>query len=149
MKIGKRISLQKNFFLDEFFPKETYLEKTQEEMEAMLDPTLPLICQKLRKIWGPMLINSWWYPEVTNPRNYAGWRPKNCTVGAKKSMHKEGRAVDPIFLNISADEVRRAIIADNQRFFDMGIRRIENEVSWLHLDTKQVARQKEIIFFNP
>jgi hypothetical protein len=148
MKLNKRIKITKHFFLDEFFPKETYLAKEKEELIVMIDPVIPAASQLLRNEFGPAIANNWWYSNLTEHRNYAGWRPKTCTVGALKSTHKEGKAVDLIFANASAYDVRDYILKNDKRFFDLGIRRLEQDVDWVHMDTKGIAKQKTILFFH-
>lgn len=144
----KRVPVSKNFFLDEYFPKETYYSMSKEEMLKLIDPKVIEINQLLRNIYGPAILNTWWYPDVPDPREYAGWRPKDCIVGAKKSTHKDGKASDLIFATVSAEEVRKSIKDQGITFFNMGIRRIENDVLWFHWDLKSAAGQKTIKFFN-
>lgn len=75
-----------------------------------------------------------------------GFRRYDYSMGAKNSMHKEGKALDMTFRNISAQEIRREIIKNRQKF--PFITRMEDKVNWLHFDIKYTGKE-DIVLFNP
>jgi len=103
----------------------------------------------LRERYGPAIINT---HHIGGNLQYRGWRPFNCKEGSKFSQHKRGAAFDLTFLNISAKKVRQDIkqMPYNSIHYHglQHIRRIENNVSWLHIDTGH-SDQEGIKFFNP
>lgn len=127
MNLTDRIQLSKNLFLDEYIPKELYLKaENAEELIKLINPKLIEADQKLRDVFGPVTINNWW---GSGDRNYSGFRPINCKIGAKGSDHKFGNASDKIFKNATADQVRKYI---RKEFKNLGITKIEDDVSWVH-----------------
>lgn len=68
-----------------------------------------------------------------------GWRPPNSTVGGKLSQHRFGRAVDLSVSGISAETVRNDI---RSGLFPL-ITAIEKDVSWVHIDVRNVERLME------
>lgn len=160
--INERIKVSKNFFLDEFIDPHTYLISEDRGL-SILDFRLIKIAQRLRnKINRPLGINNWWgyfeenecdtpYDEIIKDiesnsvltirgkKNrifkWSGYRPPHCKIGAKRSAHKLGQAIDP-----KGDEnYYYEIIKNNAKeFYNLGVRRLEDiniTRGWLHLDT--------------
>lgn len=69
-------------------------------------------------------------------RQWCGYRPPRCTVGAPQSFHRLGMAADLHPIGMTADEARRrireAVDAGNLRHLGG----IETCVSWLHIDVR-------------
>ena len=103
----------------------------------------------LRERYGPAIINT---HHLGGVLKYRGWRPFDCEEGAEFSPHKRGAGFDLTFLNISAKKVRQDLkLMGHNTLIYYGlqhIRRIENNVSWLHIDTGH-SDQEGIKFFNP
>ena len=57
----------------------------------------------------------------------------------KLSQHKFGRALDPKFKHVSAEEVRQEILSDPHCEDFKYIRCIEMDVSWIHFDTRKLG----------
>lgn len=80
-----------HFHLEELVPQRTYQELGDKAIE-LLHPDLIDSLEKLRVHLGvPLRVNSWNSGGTFQNR---GWRPKDSKVGAKKSLHKLGKAVD-------------------------------------------------------
>lgn len=97
----------------------------------------------VRDIIGKPLICNTWYQNGN--RRWSGFRPQYCEIGAAKSLHKEGKAVDIICSSYTAEEMRK-IIKDNKDKLPYKIR-IEDGVSWLHIDVKERKDNAKIYFF--
>lgn len=126
---------------DDMMAKEKHLQKGW----ALLDNKLLITIDIVRDIVNKPLICNTWYQD--GDRKNCGYRTVGCTIGALKSQHKLGKAVDLICPYISAEEIRQLII-NNQDKLPYPIR-IENGVSWLHIDTKDMNYEgKKIYLFN-
>jgi hypothetical protein len=149
----ERIQVSENFYLDEFIDPHTYFNNTDNGRRT-LDITLIPIAQKLRTLYGkPIYINNWWDTfkkyEATRTKiqivaiiendstlhKWSGLRTNRSSIGAPKSAHRVGKAIDP-----KGDETKLFNIVKNnaKEFYAMGVRRLE-DVSitngWLHIDT--------------
>lgn len=91
----------------------------------------------------PAYINTWYWNGKHEQR---GFRRFDCPIGAKNSMHKEGKAIDMTFRDIPAQKIREEIIKNRKKF--PFITRIEDKVDWLHFDNKYTG-QEDIVLFNP
>ena len=109
----------------------------------LFDDRVLVTLQQLRAQFGPTTVNDW---QWGGGNQYRGWRPFNCSIGAKNSQHKFGRAIDCSFKNFTADEVRRYILNNPHEF--PHIRALEGKVSWLHFDVRTTG-QDAIKVFNP
>jgi len=125
--IMERIKISKNFYLDEYLPKDLYLKAdNHQSLIALISDELIASDQLLRDHFGPCTINNWW---DGGDRIYSGFRPYDCPIGAVASDHKKGRASDKLFKNATAEEVR-AFIKSNWK--QLGITKIEEGTSWVH-----------------
>ena len=128
----ERIQLARNFWLDEYIPKELYLQYIGREhiLIGLLDERLIQADQKLRNKFGAVTINNWWHGGV---RNWSGIRTSDSPYYSFTSQHTWGRASDKIFSKVTAEEVR-AYIRIN--WAELGINCIEDKVSWVHSDVR-------------
>lgn len=148
-----RIKVSKYFHLDEFIDPHTYFN-TPDNGLSKIDPKLFAIADLLRELKGtPGVINNWWkyytgkrdttaigqiifkIERSTNFRKWSGLRTSRCSVGAKNSAHKQGKALDMVG---SGKELFKIIENNAERFYKLGVRRLEDPritPTWLHLDT--------------
>jgi hypothetical protein len=147
-----RIKLNTNLFLDELVDPVTYFTEPDNGLNK-IDPQLIDIFQLLRDKYGSSInINGWWkhlpvdlvvfdpvaFLELMQSKKvpvWSGYRSDLCKIGAKRSAHKLGKAIDP-----KGDEKKfMQIVRDNaQQFYDLGLRRLEDikiTKGWLHMDT--------------
>lgn len=143
MELNNRIQLSKNLYLDEYIPKDLYLSSTQEELIKLINPKLIKSDQMLRDIFGLVTINNWWNG---GDRNYSGYRPANCKIGARFSDHKKGTASDKLFKNATANDVRK-YICENDNYKKLGITKIEMNVSWVHTSVQYTGKPQILKFF--
>ena len=133
----------------EFYPKDGDLNERIKTW-WLLDDRLLWTIDRLRKRYGKMICNDWfwrtpqdtalysaWCRDLTIGNQYRGWRPPNCIVGSLMSQHKWGRASDLIPVEVTVDEIRKDIIMNHNLFGDLQhIRAVEMNVSWLHIDVR-------------
>lgn len=102
---------------------------------------------RLRKRFGVTFMNDWYW--MPNGNQYRGYRPLDCTVGAKLSQHKKGNAADMTFKYYKVDDARNVILADQDHNDFKYITVVEMKVPWLHIDCRPVAMGERIIKINP
>lgn len=141
----------KHFIIKEFVPPEVW----EREAERSLDHIDARILSTAEDIWhwfnglhpdSDVTINNWCYG---GNFRYRGFRPVDCTVGAKKSMHREidshkCGAIDFTVENFTPQEVRREIMDHPEKF--PHIRRLERDVPWVHADIKETGRKGIYLF---
>ncbi|MEA3223332.1 MAG: hypothetical protein U9P49_09250 [Thermodesulfobacteriota bacterium] len=125
--------IPRHFELYEMLPKDIYestmylgLSRWQWFDERMLQT-----CDFLRNTFGKMIMNTWYWG---GRHQYRGWRPLDCEYGADWSQHKFGRAGDSVFMDITAHEVRKYVLAHPQEFHHITC--IEMGVAWFHFDVR-------------
>lgn len=150
-----RIQVNTNWYLDEFVDPVTYFTEPDNGL-SKLDPSLFDLAQLLRDKFGNSIsINGWWkrlpvdthvfdpvaflrVMEAKKVPVWSGLRTSLCNIGAQKSAHKLGKAIDP-----KGDEkVFMQIVRENApQFYALGLRRLEDisiTNGWLHMDTHSV-----------
>lgn len=122
--------LPKNFYEDH------YNSSNLPKLWNMFDYRLKYTIHMLRKRYGTLIANDWYWGGVNQ---YRGWRPTDCTVGAKFSQHKYGRAIDlktPRTARKKASDIREDILRDPFHEDFKYITCVEMGVSWLHFDVR-------------
>jgi hypothetical protein len=141
------IYVPKHFQLYELVPQEEYWKyiKKGDMFWWMFDRDLLVILDNLRNMFGKMVINDWYWG---GENQYRGWRPMDIFLGSALSQHKFGRAVDVTTLETSVNTIREYIRNNQKRFPTLSA--VEDDVSWLHIDTRNWDRTKNgILFFKP
>lgn len=135
----------KHFILQELVPPDIYKQYGRHSLR-LLDKNMLLMIDGIREFFGkPITINNWsWEGKFT----LRGFRPPDCKVGAWLSQHKFGRAGDMDIEGYTAEEARQAIIANQKSPLLNWIRVIEDKVSWLHVDTRNI-KSNEIVLIQP
>lgn len=101
-----------------------------------------VVLEEIRELLGvPLTCNNW---EEGGSRNNCGFRDLKCTIGAPRSAHKEGMAVDLISNKMDAEEMRDKIL-ENQEKLSYPVR-IEDGVTWLHVDVRNNTDKKVYLF---
>jgi hypothetical protein len=135
----------KNFQLYELVPKETY-EKMGEAAWYLFRPTALQMLDDLHDFFTEykgekivISVNDWYWG---GNRQYCGWRPEVVVdvdghpIGAGHSWHKAGGAFDAHFKAYTAEEARQIILSHKDHPLLQKIMRLEDNVSWVHLDNK-------------
>ena len=121
------------FSIEELVPEYTLkaMFKAGADPWLLFDDRVLWTADELRKRYGTAFINDWPFGGYHHHR---GYRPFDCKDGAEYSQHKFGRAFDVTFYNVKADEIRDDIRnTPSMRVFQY-IRRVEDNVGWLHYD---------------
>lgn len=141
----------KDFILGELVPKKFYEEnypKYKDNLWFIFDKKFLLTLQLLRNRYGKVFMNSW---KWGGKDQYRGFRPWDCEIGAKLSQHKFGRAGDPYFQNVTADEVREDLFKKQKEDRIQGsvfeyITCIEDgsiAKTWFHFDVRNWKTEKD------
>lgn len=140
----------KYFKVYELVDKTVYT-KYKDNSVRFLDNRLLITLDVIRDILGvPMVINDWYWGGNNQQR---GLRTNICPIVKSKgnalylSNHCFGRAFDAVSAKMTAEEMRIKI-ARNSHKLPYPIR-MEQGVSWLHVDLNQLENQPKVIFFNP
>ena len=126
----------KYFQLWELVPKEHYEFEKHHKLWMCWDDRILWTADSLRELYGPAVVNNW---HNGGPLQYCGWRPQVPPPGqkwAKWSQHCWWNALDLHFKEVTAEEVRRDIKANQFPSAFRHIRCIEDAVSWLHVDCR-------------
>lgn len=131
----------KHLTIDEIAPRCLYdLVTDKDQLFNMFDEQLLIGADWLRNRYGPMACNNW---KQGGAFEWSGFRTIGSPHYSPGSMHSVGKALDLKFSKISAAEIR----ADLRKLeYVPHITRIEDDVTWLHIDTKRTNSNK-IYFF--
>ena len=133
----ERISVSKNFYLDEFIYPEAY-NTLGEASAQLIDERLINIAQYFRDELGlPVTINNWY---TGGQYKESGLRDRNTKTGSPKSAHKEGLAIDIKVKGMSGQQMYAWAKSRSRDLYALGVRRIETPTltpTWLHLDLKK------------
>ena len=135
----------KNFILQELVPPEIWEEREWKSI-WLLDQNMIKMVDGIREFFDkPITINNWkWEGQFT----LRGFRPEGTKIGSKLSQHKFGRAADMDIKDYSAEQARQIIIENQKSPLLNWITVIEDNVSWLHADCRNINTEK-IILVNP
>ena len=152
------------FRSEEFFPKTVCDAHITNEnsLWRLMDNRVLWTAEALRKRFGVMYINNWFWGGQSHLRAY---RPAielldkeiyslldiaQPMFSSFTSQHCLGRAVDCHFRDFTAEEVREDIRKNPNRSDYQYITCIENNVEWLHFDSRAWNREKNgILYVNP
>lgn len=137
------MKVSEHFDLREFIDPVTFKELGEKSIDK-IDKRLIDIAELLRKLAAkPVTINNWFsggqYKE-------SGLRRKDSPTGAKRSAHKEGKAIDCKVAGMSVASIQALVMAHEKDFFDLGVRQMEDvsfTPTWTHLGTRQGTVVKE------
>lgn len=133
----------KHFIIEELVPKVLFDKYGAEKCWEFLDPELLRMIDIIKERFpnGTCSINTW---KWNGNRNWSSIRTPDSSYYSIGSMHSWGKAVDMIFSDYTADEVRADIIA-NPTVYD-AIKGLELGISWVHIDTRN---REELLTFYP
>ena len=156
MKLTNRFKVAANFYLDEFVPKGLYEKHSTDELLKFIDNRIFTIAQTLRdNLQATMTVNNW---AINGNRNWSGIRTPDSPYYSPKSRHtlalKDGAvtkvcdAFDCVFGGLDARIARQHILENQKLYLELGVRRLEGRVYWLHLDLMPTGF-RNIHVFNP
>lgn len=126
-----------NYFdIHELVPKDVY-EKYGETAWKLMDDRILITIDKLRYRYGKMTINNYYWG---GDRQWSGLRTPDSPYYNFTSQHSYGRAVDIIFKEVTTEEVRNDLLNNPDEDTFKLITAVELDVSWLHIDVRNVKR---------
>lgn len=130
--------------LTKYFKAEELLPKGVTDT-SLLDPKLLQLIDEIRELLGvPCTINDY---ASGGTRQWCGLRTAACTIGAKKSKHREGLAADLHPIGMTAEEARAIIKKAISEGKLKNLGGVENSVSWVHVDCRDRVNGK-VKWFN-
>ena len=91
---------------------------------------------------APVTVNNW---QWGGPFRWRGLRLGSTIVGADYSQHKLGNAFDCDVREMTAEEVRQAILANKNDYRLQNINCIETKVNWLHFDCRNIEDRIRLV----
>ena len=132
------MKVSQNFSLSEFIDRDTY-KRFGDSSIWFIDQRIIHIAQLLRdRVDLPITINGGQY-------NWSGFRSPSCTLGAKLSQHRFGRAIDVKVKGMTPVEVGEEIEENFEIYKKAGLTTIENvehTKTWNHLDVRWTNQDK-------
>lgn len=116
-------------------------------LRALLSDALLETCDEVRELLGvPCAVNDY---ATGGCRQWCGYRPPECLIGAPRSFHRLGMAADLHPIGMSADDARARIreAVDAGRIPHLG--GVETGVSWLHIDVRPRRNGRVVEFSAP
>ena len=142
------MKISDHFSLEEFVPQGIFNQYGQ-KAQWFVDPRLITLAEAVRLFFAkPVTINNW---HTGGQFNYRGFRDPDCTVGAKLSQHRMGRAIDINVAGMTPQEVYKAILGASAYFMGKGLTTMEDIAStptWCHLYIRQ-TNQSSILIVEP
>lgn len=135
----------KKFKIQELVPLAIYNELHEDVLWDMLDNGLLETIDTLKEVFskGSMTINNWLW---SGDRGFSGLRNKSSKWYSPTSQHSLGKAIDCVFSDYTAKEVRDFILINPEMFPHVGA--LEMGVSWLHVDVRPRINNKIYKFYN-
>ena len=136
------MKISKNFHLEEFVSKSMY-KKWGKNSIWWVDMRIVELAQFYRDYFGhSMFINTW---KGGGALSYRGYREPTYKKGATMSQHRSGRAFDCHISTLTADEIRKAILDNENKFMAAGLTTIEDakySPTWVHSDIRHTGMSK-------
>lgn len=166
------MKVSRNFLIQEFVPKSTFL-KWGEKSTWFISEKAVNCAEFYKSFFGTyyknklgadkvrgvsIVINNW---HIGGVKQFSGYRPPDCTEGAKESQHRHHNAFDCEIWIVFMDGTRKEadykeihqVIQDNEiTFMANGVTRIEDvsiASGWLHTDFAWIPNQKHILIIKP
>ena len=139
--------IPKHFKIQELVDRETY-NKYGERSIQFMDARIVRTADKIREYFGKsMTINNWLWD---GDREWSGLRTPKSPYYSTHSQHSFGRAIDFLIKGVSAEEVRAEILKKPWHNAFKYITTLEDDVDWVHADTRAYGKNKNGIFlFKP
>ena len=140
------MKISDHFYLQEFVPESIY-KRFGNRALWFIDPRLVSIAEWIRDyVDTPILINNW---HMGGSRQFSGFRPPECKVGAALSQHRYGRAMDIVIPKVPAPQVQEVIQSNFVFLKTLGLTTMEAHTrTWTHLDVRQTGAS-HLLLVNP
>lgn len=132
-----------NFDIREFVPKSIYSDRGIKAVTT-IDVNLLIFIDHLREYLDlPITINDYIFG---GNNQFRGLRTIESKDYSKYSQHSFGRALDFDVKGMTAQEVRQWIIKNRNLWWVKPITFIENNVGWVHIDTRATDNYDLILY---
>lgn len=122
-----------HFAIHELVPPKTYT-RYGEKCWWFIDPNLIALIDAMRDEFGSATINNYFWGGI---RDQSGLRTEGQKHFKPHSQHTHGRAADILFKEFSADDVRKAMCEDPDKWLAIAPSiTLEEGVSWVHVDVR-------------
>lgn len=140
------MKLSKNFSLAEFVHPD-FINILGDRAALLVNKNLIDTAQALRdQLQTPIKINDW---HSGGNFKFSGLRPLNSSVGAKRSIHKTGHAID-LKSKVTAEKVYYHILNNQDKYpYITRMENIEHTPTWNHVECGDEPRVGDIVIFNP
>ena len=128
------------FAAHEVLPPSIY-NKWGDKGLMFMDERILMQADILRENYGPMTINNYGFG---GEREWSGLRTPDSPYYSPTSQHSFGRAIDCLFRDIPAVEVREHLMANPANPIFKFITCVEDDVSWLHIDCRNTQKLKVV-----
>lgn len=133
----------RHFGVKELVPPSVY-NALGEKSIILMDWRILYTLDSAREIFNaPIIVNNW---HTGGKFTQRGFRD-DVNTGAKYSQHRYGRAVDFDVKGVSAEEVRKEIIRNQNNYFSH-ITVLESDVKWVHMDCRN-SDKEGIVLIKP
>lgn len=138
-------SLPAGFVIQELVPPDVFNARGASAIE-LLDQRLLDVLGQLRRDYGPLIVNNW---HTGGQFKYRCYRGPDCTIGAARSYHKQGMAIDCHSPRLPTETIRKEVIAKAATAHPVYslIGGIELGVGWLHVDVRPRVGGKALTFY--
>jgi len=142
---GNKMYYKPDYFkLYELLPKDVYrkyVKKYYTALWGLFDERILWTADQLRKTYGKMSANTWYWDGY---HQYRGYRPGDCKIGAFFSQHKYGRGIDLVSLECPVQDIRDDIKNNPYKEEFKHITCIEDfgGMSWVHFDCRNWDKKK-------
>jgi Peptidase M15 len=136
--------LPKYFSVRELVPLEIYTEMGDGAI-ILLDDRILRVLDEVREHFDvPVTVNNW---HLGGPFKQRGLRTEQVPGGAAHGAHFYGRAADFDVMNMTAEQVRHEILANQQENDFSLITGMETGIPWVHLDVANRYSSNGIVQF--
>lgn len=121
-----------NFRAGEFLPPDAH-EHHENPLE-LITPWMIRVAEAFRTQFGVTYINTWLWGGDSVGRGFRFNTGVTGGIGVSKSRHRYGLALDLVPKYVTAEDARLAIKASEYYWMQLGVARLEDDKSWVHLD---------------
>lgn len=141
LTIVTELNLSASTYIPEYFCPQEYVSKAVYAAKGnrvlrYIDTRILITSDQLRRKFGPTTINNW---HANGNRQYSGLRMSGDPHFSLWSDHSWGRAIDCLFSEYSAQEIRDYIEAHPEEFPHITFIEEGKNITWLHAGCPNLA----------
>ena len=125
-----------HFKTQEIVCRRTYEHRGERSLQLMDNRITNFIDHLREALKKPITVNDWVWGGINQ---YRGLRDSGSDVYSQYSQHTYGRAIDFTVKGMTSESVRQWIIANRELDWIKPISFIEDGVSWVHCDVRDIS----------